>query len=251
MNARVARQVLRSYRPSDEHDRETRRALELARRTPALDADLRRQIAFDDALEEKLAGQIPAELSAELAEAAARVEARRPRRFSWRDPAALAVSFAFLAFVGLVAWVFFKAGALAGMDEAVEIAQQGDAARPTQFEEVETQAGTLADWFAMKEFDGYALPPGVESAPVVGVRLDKYEDVPVAVAAIAKPRAFFYVFAAQPLGYTLPEGRWQIREYGRKRVLAATQVGGMAFVVAMIGDTAAMRAWLDSLPQRR
>jgi len=248
MNARTALRILRSYRPRDEHDRETRRALEVARKTPELDAELRRQIALDDALEEKLSGALPAEISNALAEVSIRVEARRPKRFSWRDPAALAVSFAFLAFVGLVAWVFFKAGALAGMDEAVEIARQGDAARPSQFEEVETQADTLADWFAMKEFDGYALPRGVESAPVVGVRLDKYEDVPVAVAAIAKPRAFFYVFAAQPLGYALPEGKWQIREYGNKRVLAATQVGNMAFVVAMIGDAAAMRKYLESLP---
>jgi len=248
MNVRVARRILRSYRPSDEHDRETRRALDVARKNSALDAELRRQIAFDDALEEKLSGELPAELSSVLAEVATKVESRRRRRFSFRDPAALAVSFAFLAFIGLVAWVFFKAGTLAGMDEAVEIAQQGDTARPSQFEEVETRADTLADWFAMKEFDGYALPRGVESAPVVGVRLDKYQDIPVAVAAIAKPRAFFYVFSAQPLGYALPEGKWQIREYGNKRVLAATQVGNMAFVVAMIGDAATMRKYLESLP---
>lgn len=251
MNVRSARQILRGYRPNDEHDRETRRALEVARKTPALDADLRRQIAFDDALEEKLSCELPAGLSAELAEAATPFETHRPRRFSWRDPAALAVSFAFLAFIGLVVWMFFKAGALAGMEEAVEIARQGDAARPGQFEEIETRADTLADWFAMKEFDGYALPRGVESAPVVGVRLDKYEEIPVAVAAIAKPRAFFYVFAAQPLGYALPEGKWQIREYDNKHVLAATQVGGMAFVVSMIGNAAAMRAYLEALPLKR
>jgi hypothetical protein len=247
MNLRVARRILRGYRPDDQHDRETRRALELARRTPALDAGLRGQIAFDDALEEKLSVELPAELAAALAEPATQIEAIRPRRFSFRDPAALAVGCAFLALIALLAWIFFQSGSLSGMSEVVELAKQGDNARPEQFDEFEATADTLADWFAMKEFDGFVLPPGMESAPVVGVRLDKYEDVPVAVAAIAKPRAFFYVFAAQPLGLSIPDGRWEIKEYDR-HVLAVTQLGNTAFVVSMRGDAAAMRKYLGSLP---
>jgi hypothetical protein len=254
MNARIARQVLRGYRPSGEDDdeREVSAALKVASKTPALETDFRNQVAFDRALAGKLETELPDELAASLEDAARRLEGKRGRKCTFRDPAMLAVGLAFLMLVALMVWIVMgKMGSFAGMQEAVEMAQQGDKAGPDQFQAIETKASALPDWFVVQEFDGFALPPGMESAPVLGARTFKYDDVPIAVAAIAQPKSLWYVFEANPFGISLHPGEWKIVEYGQKnkRALAITQVGRMAFVIALRdGGKAELQKYLSSLP---
>jgi hypothetical protein len=253
MNTRFARHILRGYRPSGEDDdeREVRAALKVAVRTPALETEFRNQLAFDRALAARLDTTLSGDLAESLQEAAVRLEGRHFRRFTFRDPAMLAVGLAFLILVGLMIWIFMgKMNSFSGMQEAVEMALQGDNARPEQFEAIETNAGSLTDWFVMKDFDGFAMPRGMEGAPVIGVRTFKYDDVPVAVAAIAKPKSLCYVFEANPFGISLSKGEWKIVEYGdrNKRALAITQLGNMAFVIALReGDKAALQKYIGSL----
>jgi len=252
MNTKQARQYLLAYRPSgaDDGDRSIRAAMKTAASTPELQAEFHNQLAFDRALAGRLDAIVPDDLAEPLTEAAARLLTKKHRRLSLRDPAMLSVGLAFLVLIGLGVWIFLgKANSFAGMDEVTEMAQAGDKAQPSEFQELETKAGTLTDWFAMQDFDGFAVPPGMENAPVVGVRVFKYEDVPVATAAVARPRAFFYVFEAQPFGISLPEGEWRMLEYGDKtrRTLAIRQIGNMAFVVALRGSKADMQSYLNSI----
>ncbi len=255
MTLKTARQVLRAYRPSgeDDEERDVRAALKVAGRHPVLEAEFQNQLAFDRAIAAKLeANPVAPETAADLAEAAQRLEARRRRRLSFRDPAMLAVGLAFLFLIGVVGWVFVGQGSsFAGMQEVAEMVEQGGRVGPDRFTELETPAGTLADWFVMQNFDGFAVPPGFEAAPVVGVRQFKFEEIPVAVAAVARPRAMFYVFEAQPLGLTIPADRWRFGAYGPKgrNAFAVRQLGPMAFVVALRdGDEAELKTYLARWP---
>lgn len=253
MNARTARQVLRGYRPSGEDDdeREVGAALKAASKSPALEADFLNQLAFDRALAEKLKIDFPEELAASLETVARSLEGSRVRKFTFRDPAMLAVGLAFLMLVALLVWIVMgKMASFAGMQEAVEMVQSGDGVGPDQFQEIDTKAGALTDWFVVQEFDGFAVPGGMESAPVIGARTFKYDEVPVAAAAIAKPKSLWYVFEANPFGISLKPGEWKIVEYGQKnkRALAVTQLGTMAFVIALRdGGKADLQKYLDSL----
>lgn len=254
MNARLARQLLIAYRPSgeDDQERDVRAALRFAQKTPELGATFANQLAFDRALARHLEDvPVPAEAAAPLAEAAKRFEARRSRRFSFRDPAVLAAGLAFLFLVGLGAWILMgQMGSFAGMQEIAEMVADGNKAGPEKFEEIETRAGSLADWFVMQDFEGYALPPEMADAPVVGVRIARFDEMPVAVAAIARPRAFLYVFEAHPLGLSLPEGRWKIGAFGPglKRAFAVRQMGPMAVAIAPLeGGKPELEAYLQSL----
>jgi hypothetical protein len=253
MNARQARNVLRAYRPSgeDDHERDVREAVRIAGRTPALELDFHNQLAFDRALAARLEETpLPPDLAAALAEPALRLESKRTRRFTLRDPAMLAVGLAFLFLVGLLAWIFVGHGSFAGMDEVADLVSKADGAGPEQFSEFDAKAGTLDDWFVMKDFDGFVVPPGMESAPVVGVRLFKFEDTPVAAAAIAQPRALLYVLDGTSLGISLPEGRWNVSTYGGgKRAFAARQIGNMICILTLrAGGKPELEKYLATLP---
>ncbi|MGH8046804.1 MAG: hypothetical protein ACREKL_06125 [Chthoniobacterales bacterium] len=257
MNARVARQVLRGYRPSgaDDDEREVREALKIATRTPALQTEFQNQLAFDRELAGLLDAELPAELAAEIEGVATRLESERPRRFNLRDPAMLTVGISFLVIVGLLAWVFMgKMSALTGMQDVIEMVQNGDKARADQFQPVETNAGALNDWFVMQSFDGFAVPAGMESAPVVGVRILKLDEAQVAVAAVTNPKSLCYVFEAAAFHISLPERSWRIVKYGTKdrRAFAITRLGAMAFVIVPREEGAdALQKYIDSLSGAR
>lgn len=258
MNPRLARQILQTYRPSGEDDdeRDVRTAIRVAAKHPAVEAEFQNQLAFDRAVALQLEAEpLPAAAATALGEAAGRLEARRPRRLSFRDPAMLSAAVAFLCVVGLLTWIFLgQMGSFAGMQEVAEMVTEADAAGPERFTELETPAGALADWFVMQNFDGFVLPSELENAPVVGVRLFKYEGIPIAAAAIVNPRAILYVFEAQPLGLSLPADRWRIGSFGAKgdRAFAARQVGGMAVVLALRGGGATeLKDALARLPEAR
>ena len=253
MNARQARNVLRAYRPSgeDDHERDVRDAVKYAAKHPAIEADFHNQLAFDRALAVRLEETpLPPDLVAALADPALRLEAKRgTRRFTLRDPAMLAVGLAFLFLVGLLAWIFVGHGSFAGMDEVADLVSKADGAGPEQFSELQARADTLGDWFVMKDFDGFVVPPGMEPAPVIGVRLFKFEDTPVAVAAIAQPRALLYVLDGGSLGISLPDGKWNISTYNAgKRAFAARQIGNMICILTLrTGAKAELEKYLATL----
>jgi hypothetical protein len=239
VNARLARQILRSYRPSgaDDQERDVREALKMGEKNAELGGEFQDQLAFDRAVAARLVEKpLPEEVASALEEAADRVEAGRCRRFTLRDPAMLAVGLAFLFLVGLVTWIVLgKMSSFAGVQEISEMVSTGSQVGPDRYTEMETRAGLLKDWFVMQDFEGFVVPPELEDSPVAGVRLFQFNDEPVAAIAVTGPPGLLYVFAAHPLGLSLPDGRWQIAPYGpgRKRFFAVRQIGTMAFVVAL------------------
>lgn len=240
MNAKMARRILRgcAWSGADDHEREIVAAKRKLEKDAGFKAEFAQQREFDRLLGEKLGAQPSDELGARLDQLGAKLTARSPRRNWLRDPAMVAVAFAFIVLLALVGWIVWGSGGIfGGMAEVEKLAIMGDRARIDQFEPVETTAGTLGDWFVMQGFDGFQVPPGFEGAKVVGVRLFDYENVPVAVAAVGEPRSFMYVFQADPLGLSLDEGEWRFVEYNDGRsVLAVRQLGPVAFMTTMTGD---------------
>lgn len=248
MNARTARQILRAYRWSgeDDHEREVRAALKEAERNPGLKEEFQAQLEFDRACAKSLDRELPADLLESLEAKADALEAKAVRRSVFRDPAIFTVAIAFLVLVAFGVWVLLgQLDTFSGLQELEEVARIGDSSNMNQFEPLETTAGTLDDWFVMKEFDGFVVPPGFEDAPVVGVRILNYENQPIAVAAVAEPRSFFYVFDAHPFSFSLPEGEWRVVEYPGGHVLAATQIGNRGFMITMKGSRDEMERFLS------
>ncbi len=240
MNAKTARRVLRgcAWSGADDHEREIVAAMKKLGKDAAFREEFERQKEFDRLLGERLGESVPEEVAPRLEELASKLTAGGSRRHTFGDPAMVAVGFAFLVLVGLIVWIVMgNGGIFGGMAEVQKLARTGDNAGIEQFEPVETAAGTLGDWFVMQGFDGFRVPRGFENAKVVGVRLFDYENVPVAVAAIAEPRSFIYVFRAEPLGLSLKEGEWRVETYnGGRNVLAVMGLGTNAFMTTMQGS---------------
>lgn len=251
MNAKTARRVLRgcAWSGADDHEREIVAAMKRLGKDEAFHEEFERQKAFDKLLGDRLDEPAPEEIAPRLEELAAKLTAGGSRRHSLGDPAMVAAGFAFLVLIGLVVWIVMGSGGIfGGMGEVEKLARTGDNAGIAQFEPVETAAGTLGDWFMMQGFDGFRVPQGFENAKVVGVRLFDYENEPVAVAAIASPRSFIYVFRAEPLGLSLKEGEWRISTYnGGKHVLAVTPIGANVFMTTMQGTEQEMGNYVRSV----
>ena len=248
MTPKAARQVLTCRRAGGEDDGKPsmKDALAIAARDPALGADLDAQTNFDCTLAKELDELDLPETAAELiAKSAEAIAARRGGALTKvRNPAILAVGAAFLLLIALLVWNFLgRAGTFP--EEAIKIATTGAKAIPEHFDAVEAKAGELQDWFMLKGFEGYKIPPGLENFEVVGVRMFKVENESVAQAAVPENFMYFYCFPATPFGIrVIPEGSWRITEADRS-VLALREEHGICFMVAFRGKKADMQRFLE------
>lgn len=169
-------------------------------------------------------------------------------KMSIRNPATLAVALGFLLLIGVLTWHFLgQAGVFP--DEAIKIATDGSAARPDQFDPVEEKAGQLQDWFMLKGFDNFRVPPGFENFDVIGVRLFTSENESIAQAAVAENTMFFYSFASQELGIDIrPEKSWRVTQAG-SIAIAIREEQGVAFMVAFRGSKEEMEKFLRKAGQ--
>lgn len=169
-------------------------------------------------------------------------------RVSIRNPATLAVALGFLLLIGVLTWHFLgQAGVFP--DEAIKIATDGSAARPDQFDPVEEKAGQLQDWFMLKGFDNFRVPPGFENFDVIGVRIFKSDNEPIAQAAVAENTMFFYSFASQELGIDIrPEKSWRVTQ-ANSIAIAIREERGVCFMVSFRGTTEEMEKFLRKTGQ--
>lgn len=235
---------------------ELEHVLELGPRQVAAEIDRARSLLADgnpetgDSLDEKLHAALEAispdeEAARQISDAVHALSTRHGgHRISARNPATLAVGLGFLLLIAVLTWHFLGEAGLFP-EEAVKIANMGAAARPDQFDPVDNDASQLRDWFMLKGFDNFQLPPGLESYHVVGVRLFKFENEAIAQAAIAENTMFFYAFAAHSLGIAVvPEKTWRITQADRW-VLAIRQDKDFCFMIAFRGTKAEMERLLE------
>jgi hypothetical protein len=248
MNAKSARQILLCRRPSGGDDSEpaVRRALAVAARDRSLTEELQRQTAFDRACSQELEViPLDANARAQIEEAARAFVARRGTgRTQVGKHAAFAVGVGFLLLIALLVWMFLgRAGTFPA--EALKIASTGAKASLDHFDPVDEKAGALQDWFALKGFDNFHIPPEFAAFDVVGVRIFSVDNEPVAQVAVPQNAMYFYTFPAQPFGISVfPEGSWRITESDRS-VLAIREQKGMCFLVAFRGSKSDMKGLLE------
>lgn len=244
MNIKAARALLKCQSPHAlEHpDGGTRSALKTVAKSPEGQTAIEAQKAADAAVAEKLLIDAPEGLCATFADLSRKIrEPKRRHHFSVTEPAFLAVALGFFAMIGVAVWLLLgQLDGFTGMEEAISLAKAGDTSQPAQFEAIDAPVGSLADWFLIQGFDGFAVPAGFTDYRVVGVRVFEFESTPVAQAAVPENRSFFYVFPSKNLGIFPGEsGNWKVVEYGEgpdQRVLGISQLGDYCFMITFVGS---------------
>src|SRR5438045_8541318 len=151
-------------------DRRMRTALSRAKRTD----DFAAQQSFDRALA-KLVQATP--VSREIEEWFANEKMAAGAKRSWKKtafhPAILAIGIA-LAVIAVVAWIKFdeQMHAFPGTATASKLLNVAAMTRPSEFEPMQTEAGTLSDLFFMKyRLEHYDVAPGFSHQRTIGVRV--------------------------------------------------------------------------------
>jgi hypothetical protein len=220
----------------------------VAAKESSLGAELKEQTAFDRACSEELESlSLDADSRSQIEKAARAFAAKRGGgRTQVGKHAAFAVGVGFLLLVGLLIWILLgRAGTFPS--EAIKIAAAGAKATPAQFDPVEEKAASLQDWFALKGFENFHIPPEFAHFDVVGVRIFTVENESVAQVAVPEKVMYFYSFPSQPFGIrVVPEGSWRITESDRS-VLGIREEKGMCFLVAFRGSKEDMRVLLEKV----
>lgn len=247
MNVKVARQILSCRTPAgtDDEERQMREALETAEGDAALKEAFATQRALDETVAAELLG-IPLEEADEavVAEGAvALAAAHGAGRNPVKNPATIAVALGFLLMIAVLVWNFMgRAGTFP--EEAIRIATDGAKMGAEKFSEVEEKASGLQDWFMMKGFENFRVPAALENLDVVGVRLFKEDDEPVAQVLIPENRTYAYSFKGAPFGIDLvPEKAWRVTE-AERMAYAIRQEDGVCFVLAFKGTKPQMVEFL-------
>ncbi|MGB9157395.1 MAG: hypothetical protein WCB20_12965 [Chthoniobacterales bacterium] len=177
-------------------DRRMRTAMSRAKRTD----DFADQQSFDRALA-KLVQATP--LSPEIQEWFANEKMAEGAKRSWKKtafhPAILAIGIA-LAVIAVVAGIMFdeQMNAFPGTATAKKLLNVAATTRPSDFEAVEAEAGTLSDLFFMKyRLEHYDVPRGFSRQRTIGVRkFDDDEAGQVAQIGLAEKRMQLFLFPA-------------------------------------------------------
>ena len=178
-------------------DRRMRTAVSRAKRTE----DFAAQQSFDRALA-KLVQATP--VTPEIQEWFANEKMAQGAKRNWRKtalhPAILAIGIA-LAVIAVVAWITFEEQmhAFPGTATAKKLLNVAAMTRPSEFEPVQTEAGTLGDFFFMKyRLEHYDVPPEFSQQRTIGVRVfDDDEAGRVAQISLAEKRMQLFLFPAR------------------------------------------------------
>ena len=177
-------------------DHRMRTAVSRAKRTE----DFGTQQAFDRAVA-KLVEATP--VSSEIRHWFANEKMAEGTKRSWRKtafhPAILAIGIA-LAVIAVVVWIKFaeQMHAFPGTATAKKLLNVAAMTRPSEFEPVQTEAGTLNDLFFMKyRLEHYDVPREFSQQRTIGVRkFDDEEAGQVAQIGLAEKRMQLFLFSA-------------------------------------------------------
>jgi len=177
-------------------DHRMRTAVSRAKRTE----DFGTQQAFDRAVA-KLVEATP--VSSEIRHWFANEKMAEGTKRSWRKtafhPAILAIGIA-LAVIAVVVWIKFaeQMHAFPGTATAKKLLNVAAMTRPSEFEPVQTEAGTLSDLFFMKyRLEHYDVPREFSQQRTIGVRkFDDEEAGQVAQIGLAEKRMQLFLFPA-------------------------------------------------------
>ncbi len=253
MNTTEAEMLLHCHRAGREPDGRMQKALRAAEGDAELGRKLRAQMDFDAQISEAIHYIIPPEDLREklgaMNEAAG--GGRRGLRSQILNPGVLAAATGVLFFVGVI--VFFIMESMThfpGREAVEEMIEATTKMNGTEFEAVTTTTTQLGDWFYMRGYEGYEVPPELAALPVALSRVFRQDDKKVAQFVIEQHAAMIFEFHASDFGVHLePDGDWQVFEHV-DWAAALRQRGDNCFMIALRGGASEMRAFLQALPKK-
>ena len=253
MNTSEAETLLHCHRAGREPEGRVLKAVRLAEGDTELGRKLRAQMEFDAQITEAIHSVVPPDDLREklgaLNEAAG--VARRGMGSQMSSPAMLAALAGVLLFVGVI--VFFVLESMtdfAGREAVQQMLDATSKMHGTEFEPVTTTTTQLGDWFYMRGYEGYEVPPELGVLPVIGSRVFKQDGKPVAQFVVEKHASVIFEFHAADFGVQLPpDGDWQLLEQGGWAA-AVRQHGDHCIMIAFRGAEEDMRAFLQTLGKK-
>ncbi len=162
--------------------------------------------------------------------------------------AMLAAAIGVLVIIGFTVWtVMEKMETFPGRESVERMLAATSRMSGVELEPMATTSGTLGDWFYMRGFEGYTLPPEISALPVVGSRVLRVDGHPIAQLAVDRQNAILYVFRAADFGVQLKAtGTWRMLDH-EDWVAGVRRDGGICYMVALRGEEEELRTFLESL----
>lgn len=153
-----------------------------------------------------------------------------------------------LVIVGFAVWtVMEKMERFPGRENVERMLSATSKMSGVELEPISATSGTLGDWFYMRGFEGYTLPPEIGALPVVGSRVLRIDERPIAQLAVDRQNSILYVFRAGDFGVQLPEtATWRMIDY-EDWVAGLRRSGNICYMVAMRGSKEELQTFLQSL----
>lgn len=248
MKAEEAEILMQAWRPGKANDSRTQKAVDYATGHDTLRARLDEQRHFDEHIGEIIRCIQPPE---DLRKKLAALNSERPaKRAHFSYLAMLPVLAGVLVLIGIA--VFFQMRSSTHFEgrEAVEnLIEETASMSGVELEPVESKAGQLGDWFYMRGFESFTLPPDLAALPAAGSRVAALNGHSVAQVAVADHQLLVQVFDASKFGVGLPPGGpWQIFSH-EGWVAAVRRQGANCYLLTKRGSEAQMQELLNSLPK--
>ena len=157
-----------------------------------------------------------------------------------------------LVFVGLgVMYEMDRREQFQGREAAARMLDVTRNMQGTELDPVAVQSWQLGDWFYMRGFEGFALPPEVAKLPAVGSRVFRQGGMPVAHIAVDEKNAIVFVFRAADFSVDLPEeDSWRVFEH-EGWAAAIRRQGPICTMVSFRGTRSEMREFVRSLESKK
>ena len=236
--------LVRVHRPWREDSGRILKAVRAASKSPKGEAEVASQTALDRRLHEEIeAVELPDDLA--LPEMAALT--KRGFRSLIRQPAVLAIGLAILVVVGVVVFTTVrKLDDFPGKDTVAELIEGTDEMNGMELEPITpTEVGKLGDWFLLKGFEGFSVPPELAHAVAIGCRVYKHDGAPIAQVALDRQSALLLVFEAADLKVVLDSAAWHVFQQ-EDWAVAVRGDGKNCYVVTFLGDTDDMAGLLKA-----
>lgn len=239
--------MLPLHRTGRQPEGRVQKAVRFAEGDNALRAALEEQRAFDDRLVEVIhVIRPPGNLRQKLREAGDATATAK--RFRLLNPATLTAICGLLLIAGFFVWVTMERLEKFPGRESVERMLSG--ASRMSVAEVETVSGTaggLGDWFYMRGFEGFSVPPELAKLPIVGAQTFRAETHPVAQLMVDRQDSILYVFRTSDFGIQMAgDEPWKIIEH-EGWAAGLRRIGNLSYLLAIRGTKAEAAALIASL----
>ena len=131
------------------------------------------------------------------------------------QPAVLAVLVGLSVILGLLVYLELeRREKFEGREAAAKMIEITNGMTGLELEPMETEVWRLGDWFYMRGFEGFAVPPEIASLQVVGSRVFKMDGSPIAQLAVETHNSIVYVFRPSEFRMQLEDGSdWRIFDH--------------------------------------